>query len=646
MGFDGSSITGFNRIEESDMIAMPDPSTFKLLPWRGPDHKVGRVFCDVLKPDGEPYEGDPRYVLKRALQRAKDMGFDHYYLGPELEFFLFKDDQGTEVLDKGGYFDLTTLDVASDFRRDVVFTLRDLGIPVEYTHHEVGPSQHEIDMRFADGLDMADRTMTYRIAVKEVAMAHGYYATFMPKPLFGENGSGMHTHQSLFKGDDNAFYDADDEYHLSDVAKSFIAGQLRHARELSALFAPLVNSYKRLVPGYEAPVYIAWSRRNRSALVRVPMYHPGKERATRMELRCPDPSCNPYLTFAALLQAGLEGIEKGYELPEPMERNLYDLTRGRSARARHRAAAGDARRGGRGAGGLRARPQGARRPHHRPLRRAEAQGVGRVPRRGHSLGARPLPGGHLTEPLATPEPIPSPRGAHLEMVGAVVAGEGLERVAEIAGRARRRAGRGRRAARRRARGVGALRALRRLAAGGRQAGAPAGGDGRGRDLVGRPGRRGRAAARPGHRRRGRVPARGGDRRADRGRGHGGARRDRAEPARLVPRGAAEARRPRPRRTSCGADGGSAATSPTARSACARSRTRARPGRLVASIAGERPDALAQTIDGRVYALVPGTVEEARKLATRLGRRATVGISSRYTRPGRRCGARSRRPSSS
>jgi len=264
--------------------------------------------------------------MKRALQRAKDMGFDHYYLGPELEFFLFKDDQGTEVLDKGGYFDLTTLDVASDFRRDVVFTLRELGIPVEYTHHEVGPSQHEIDMRFADGLDMADRTMTYRIAVKEVAMTHGYYATFMPKPLFGENGSGMHTHQSLFQGSTNAFFDADDEYHLSDVAKSFIAGQLKHARELSALFAPSVNSYKRLVPGYEAPVYIAWSRRNRSALVRVPMYHPGKEKATRMELRCPDPSCNPYLTFAGLLQAGLEGIEKGYELPEPMERNLYDLS--------------------------------------------------------------------------------------------------------------------------------------------------------------------------------------------------------------------------------------------------------------------------------------------------------------------------------
>jgi glutamine synthetase len=326
MGFDGSSITGFNRIEESDMIAMPDPSTFKLLPWRGPEHRVGRVFCDVLTPDGAPYEGDPRFVMKRALARAEEMGFDDYFLGPELEFFLFKDSEGTEVLDKGGYFDLTTLDAASDFRRDVVFTLRELGIPVEYTHHEVGPSQHEIDMRFADGLTMSDNTMTYRIAVKEVAMQHGYHATFMPKPLFGENGSGMHTHQSLFTEGKNAFFDADDQYFLSDVAKAFIAGQLRHARELSALFAPSVNSYKRLVPGYEAPVYVAWSRRNRSALVRVPLYHPGKEKATRMELRCPDPSCNPYLTFAALLQAGLEGIERGYELPEPMERNLYDLS--------------------------------------------------------------------------------------------------------------------------------------------------------------------------------------------------------------------------------------------------------------------------------------------------------------------------------
>src|SRR6266513_8908 len=246
MGFDGSSITGFNRIEESDMIAMPDQDTFKILPWRGAEYPVGRLFCDVLKPGGEPYEGDPRFVMRRALARAKDMGFDHFYLGPELEFFLFKSDESPEVLDKGGYFDLTTLDVASDFRRDAVFTLRALGIPVEYTHHEVGPSQHEIDMRFADGLEMADNAMTYRIAIKEVALQHGCYATFMPKPLYGENGSGMHTHQSLFRGGENAFYDPDDQYFLSDEAKGFLAGQLHHARELAALFAPSVNSYKRL----------------------------------------------------------------------------------------------------------------------------------------------------------------------------------------------------------------------------------------------------------------------------------------------------------------------------------------------------------------------------------------------------------------
>jgi glutamine synthetase len=213
-----------------------------------------------------------------------------------------------------------------------VLALGKLGIDVEYSHHEVGPSQHEIDMRFADGLRMSDNAMTYRITVKEIAMKYGIHATFMPKPLFGENGSGMHTHQSLFRDGRNAFYDPDDEYHLSAAAKSFIAGQLRHAREMSALFAQWVNSYKRLVPGYEAPVYIAWSRRNRSALVRVPMYHPGKEQATRCELRCPDPACNPYLTFAALLHAGLEGIEQGYELPPPMETNLYDLSPSERAR--------------------------------------------------------------------------------------------------------------------------------------------------------------------------------------------------------------------------------------------------------------------------------------------------------------------------
>jgi glutamine synthetase len=335
MGFDGSSITGFNAIEESDMIAMPDPDTYAVLPWRddGGQGKgnVARLFCDVLKPGGEPYEGDPRWVMRQALARAEEMGFDTFNLGPELEFFYFASDEVGEdglptILDKGGYFDLTTLDAASDLRRDTVNALKALGIPVEYTHHEVGPSQHEIDMRYAEGLRMSDSAMTYRIVVKEIAHTHGVYATFMPKPLFGENASGMHTHQSLFSGDKNAFFDADDQYHLSDTAKAYIAGLLKHAREICALFAPNVNSYKRLVLGYEAPVYCAWSQRNRSALVRVPVYHPGKEKATRAELRCPDPSCNPYLTFAAMLHAGLDGIENGYELPEPMERNLYDLT--------------------------------------------------------------------------------------------------------------------------------------------------------------------------------------------------------------------------------------------------------------------------------------------------------------------------------
>jgi len=326
MGFDGSSITGFNAIEESDMIAMPDPSTFAVLPWRPEQQGVGRMFCDVITPERTPYEGDPRHVLRRALQRAGAMGFDTFNVGPELEYYLFRDSRSTEVLDEGGYFDLTTLDAGSDVRRETVLALEQLGIHVEYTHHEVGPSQHEMDMRYADALKMADDCMTYRITVKEYAMKYGWHATFMPKPLFGENGSGMHTHQSLFRGDENAFFDADDEYYLSAAGKGFIAGLLHHATELSALFAPSVNSYKRLVPGYEAPVYVAWSRRNRSALVRVPLYHPGKEQATRAELRCPDPSCNPYLTFAALLHAGLDGIEKGYDLPEPMDRNLYDLT--------------------------------------------------------------------------------------------------------------------------------------------------------------------------------------------------------------------------------------------------------------------------------------------------------------------------------
>ena len=325
MGFDGSSITGFNAIEESDMVAMPDPDTFQVLPYRPEVQGVARMFCDIHLPTGEPYEGDPRQILRRAVDRAKAMGYDHYFIGPELEYFYFRDAESTEPLDRGGYFDLTTLDAASDLRRETVLALEAMGIHVEFSHHEVAPSQHEIDMRYDDALTMADNVMTYRTVVKEVAHRNGIYATFMPKPLAGENGSGMHTHQSLFRGDRNAFFDPSDEYLLSADAKAFIAGQLRHARELSCVFAQWVNSYKRLVPGYEAPVYIAWSRRNRSALIRVPAHPGGKEKATRCELRAPDPACNPYLTFAALLHAGLDGIERGYELPAPMETNLYEL---------------------------------------------------------------------------------------------------------------------------------------------------------------------------------------------------------------------------------------------------------------------------------------------------------------------------------
>jgi glutamine synthetase len=322
MGFDGSSITGFNAIEESDMVAIPDPATFRPLP----DGKGARMICDIVTPDGQPYEGDPRHVLRLALERMQALGFDTFNVGPELEYFLFQDEKGTETLDEGGYFAQTTMDAATGVRRDTIRALEGMGIPVEYHHHEVGPSQHEIDIRFANALDMADYTLTYRLVVKEVAKQHGYHATFMPKPLFGENGSGMHTHQSLFTGGRNSFFDGDDTWHLSDTGKAFIAGQLRHARELSAIFAQWVNSYKRLVPGFEAPVYVAWSQRNRSALIRIPLYKPGSEQATRAEIRCPDPACNPYLTFAALLHAGLEGIEQGYELPEPMETNLYHLT--------------------------------------------------------------------------------------------------------------------------------------------------------------------------------------------------------------------------------------------------------------------------------------------------------------------------------
>ncbi len=324
MGFDGSSIKGFARIDESDMLAKPDPATFRIVPWRPKEHAVARMFCDILQPDGSPYEGDPRYVLKRNLEQLEEKGYT-FYVGPELEYFYFRDDKTTEVLDEGGYFDLTTLDAGSDLRRDTILTLEEMGIDVEYSHHEVAPSQHEIDLRYKDALTMADQVMTYRIVVKEIAQRYGVYATFMPKPIFGVNGSGMHVHQSLFKGDRNAFFDPNDEYHLSEEGKGYIAGLLRHAPEITSVANQWVNSYKRLVPGYEAPVYLSWARRNRSTLVRVPMYKPGKENATRVEFRSADPACNPYLTFSVMLAAGLAGIKNNYELRAPTEKDVYLL---------------------------------------------------------------------------------------------------------------------------------------------------------------------------------------------------------------------------------------------------------------------------------------------------------------------------------
>ncbi len=325
MGFDGSSIEGFARIHESDMVAKPDPTTFQIIPWRQQEKAVARMFCDILNPDGTPYEGDPRYVLKRNLARLKDKG-QSFLVGPELEFFYFKDEHGTEILDKGGYFDLTTLDAASDLRRDTILALDSMGIDVEYSHHEVAPSQHEIDLRYKDALAMADTVMTYKIVVKEVARKYGYHATFMPKPIFGQNGSGMHVHQSLFQGKKNVMFNPGDQYHLSDDAKYYIAGLLKHAPEITAVTNQWINSYKRLVPGYEAPVYICWARRNRSALVRVPMYKPGKENATRVEFRSPDPAANPYLAFSVMLAAGLAGIANKYDLPAPQEYDVYHMS--------------------------------------------------------------------------------------------------------------------------------------------------------------------------------------------------------------------------------------------------------------------------------------------------------------------------------
>jgi glutamine synthetase len=325
MGFDGSSIEGFARIDESDMVAMPDPSTFVLVPWRSKEQRpVGRMFCDILKPGGESFQGDPRYVLKRNLAKAAEKGYT-FYVGPELEYFYFKTPEKPEILDKGGYFDLIPPDFASDLRRDTILTLEEMGIAVEYSHHEVAPSQHEIDLRYTDALTMADSVMTYRVVVKEVAQRYGVYATFMPKPIFGINGSGMHVHQSLFKGSRNSFFDPKGKYNLSNTALYYIGGLLKYARELTAVTNQWVNSYKRLVPGYEAPVYLSWARRNRSDLIRVPEYQPGREEATRIEFRSPDPACNPYLAFSVMLSAGLKGIEEKVEPPEPVEENVYEM---------------------------------------------------------------------------------------------------------------------------------------------------------------------------------------------------------------------------------------------------------------------------------------------------------------------------------
>ncbi|HAA84349.1 MAG: Glutamine synthetase, type I [Thermodesulfobacterium commune] len=323
MGFDGSSIHGFARIDESDMIAIPDPSTFALLPWTSPEKTTARMFCDIYEPGGTPYKGDPRYILKLNLEKAAKLGYT-FYIGPELEFFYFKSDKYPEPLDEAGYFDYS-LDAAENIRRDTILTLEKMGIKVEYSHHEVAPSQHEIDLRYAEALTMADIVMTYRVVVKEIAKRCGVYATFMPKPLFGKCGSGMHTHQSLFVGDKNAFFDPKDPFYLSDVAKHYTAGLLKHIKEITLVLNQWINSYKRLVPGYEAPVYICWARRNRSALIRIPLYKPGKEKATRIELRSPDPACNPYLAFACMLNAGLKGIKEKYELPPPVEVDVYHL---------------------------------------------------------------------------------------------------------------------------------------------------------------------------------------------------------------------------------------------------------------------------------------------------------------------------------
>ncbi|RKX22720.1 MAG: glutamine synthetase [Candidatus Zixiibacteriota bacterium] len=324
-GFDGSSVEGFARIEESDLMAMPDPVTFRIIPWDIAGEKVAMMFCDITNPDGTPYAGDPRWILRKNLKKVNDKGWT-FYVGPEIEYFYFEDKNGTKGLDQDGYFDYGTVDKGTIVRKKTVNALEEIGVAVECSHHEVAPSQHEIDLRYQEALIMADFAQVYKFIVKEIAMENGIYATFMPKPIFGQNGSGMHCHMSLFEGERNLFFDKKGEYHLSQLGKNFMAGILKHVKEFALVTNQWVNSYKRLVPGYEAPVYISWGRKNRSSMVRVPGYRQGKEKATRIELRSADPAANSYLAYACMLNAGLKGIEENYELPSPIEENIFHMS--------------------------------------------------------------------------------------------------------------------------------------------------------------------------------------------------------------------------------------------------------------------------------------------------------------------------------
>ena len=325
VGFDGAAIEGFARIDESDMRAFPDPTTFTLLPWRPRQNAVARMFCDIRTPQGDPFIGDPRFALKRNLETLATSGYT-YYVGPELEFFYLKDSESAEPLDQQGYYDQISSYPSADLRRDTVLNLADMGIPVKYSHHEGAPSQHEIDLQYTDALTMADNVMTAKLLIKELAQQASAYATFMPKPMSKMNGSGMHIHQSLFQGDKNMFFDSDDEHQLSITGKRFIAGLLHHAPEITLITNQWVNSYKRLVPGFEAPAFISWAHTSRSDLIRVPAFKPGHESSMRVEYRAPDPACNPYLAFSVMLAAGFKGIKDEYPVPPAVEGNVFAMT--------------------------------------------------------------------------------------------------------------------------------------------------------------------------------------------------------------------------------------------------------------------------------------------------------------------------------